>query len=148
MQALKLGSRGEALIKSFEQLRLTAYRNFPNEPWTAGWGHTGKDVTENTTCTPEHAEIWFECDVAAAEQAVNMMVDVDLNQNEFDALVSFGYNVGVSAETHSTLIAFVNRNALRSAAEQFLKWDHVGGIVVPGLTKRRIAERDLFLEAV
>lgn len=142
---MKLGYRGEDLIMSFEQLRLTAYRNFPNEPWTCGWGHTGKEVTENTTCTPALAKVWFECDVAAAECAVNLMVEAPLAQNEFDALVSFGYNVGVSAETHSTLVALVNSGHLLSAAEEFLKWDHVNGVVVPGLTKRRTAERNLFL---
>lgn len=144
---MNLASRGEDLIKSFEQLRLRAYRNFANEPWTAGWGHTGKDVTENTTCTPDLAEVWFKCDVAAVECSVNLTVKVPINQNQFDALVSFGYNVGIAAEGHSTLMKTLNAGGFKTVGYQFLQWDHVNGVVVPGLTKRRMAERDLFLEA-
>ncbi len=143
---MNLGPKGAALIKSFEQLRLKAYRNFPGEPWTCGWGHTGKDVTATTTCTPQQADLWFECDTAGAVLAVNRsLVDSILEQNEFDAIVAFTYNVGIAAEAHSTLIKLVNQSCYNAAAEEFLKWNHDNGVVVPGLTRRREAERALFL---
>lgn len=143
---LTLGPRGKALIKSFEQLRLKAYRNFPKEPWTAGWGHTGKDVTATTVCTPQQADLWFECDTAAAVLAVNLsLVDSVLEQNEFDALVVFTYNVGIAAEAHSTLIKLVNARDYIGASNEFAKWNHEDGKVVDGLTRRRAAERALFV---
>jgi|ERR1700722_13697547 len=141
---LALGPKGRALIRDFEQLRLKAYRKFLNEPWTCGWGHTGRDVTESTTCTPEQADVWFECDIAGPERAVNLMVTVPMNQNEFDALVSFAYNLGVAAESHSTLIKLVNAGDWAGASNEFPKWNHDNGKVVDGLTRRRAAERDLF----
>lgn len=144
---LALGQRGRTLIRSFEELRLKAYRNFVGEPWTCGWGHTGKDVGPSTICTPEQADLWFECDIARPERAVNLMAKppIPLNQNEFDALVSFAYNLGVGAEAHSTLMKLVNASDFDGAAAEFLKWDHENGVVVPGLTRRRTAERDLFI---
>lgn len=140
-----LGPKGTALIKSFEELRLVAYRKFPGEPWTCGWGHTGPDVTEGTTCTADQAEVWFQCDIARPERAVNLMTKQDLTQCEFDALVSFAYNVGVGAESHSTLIKLVNAGHFAAAADQFLQWDHVNGVESEGLKRRREAERTLFL---
>lgn len=140
-----LGQKGRDLIKSFEQLRLKAYRNFAGEPWTIGWGHTGKDVTESSVCTSDHADLWFECDIARPERAVNLMVKAYISQNEFDALVSFAYNVGIGAEAHSTLMRLFNSNDFEGAANEFLKWDHDNGVVVPGLARRRAAERALFL---
>lgn len=142
---MKLGARGEALIKGFETLAYTAYRKFPGEPWTCGWGHTGDDVIEGTTCDDAQAEAWFLKDTGAAVNANIRELDVMVNQNQFDALVSFAYNVGIGAESHSTLLRLVNAGRLPEAADEFLKWDHVNGREVPGLLKRREAERALFL---
>jgi len=139
-----LSLRGEAFIKGFEELRLTAYRKFPGEPWTCGYGHTGRDVTNGTTCDAAQAATWFKCDVAAPERAVNLMVAVPLTQNQFDALVSFAFNVGIAAEAHSTMLRKVNALDYEGAAAEFVKWDHVNGVEVPGLKRRREAERDLF----
>src|SRR5207253_3066042 len=85
-------------------LVLVAYRKFPGEPWTCGWGHTGKDVVEGTTCTPEQAGSWFASDTHAAVASLDHHVTVPLNQNQFDALVSFTFNVGIGAEEHTTRI--------------------------------------------
>lgn len=144
---MTLSERGEAFIKGFEKLRLRAYRNFPNEPWTAGFGHTGKDVNEDTICNGDQAETWFQCDLAGPERAVNLMTapKMMLTQNRFDALVSFAFNVGVAAEGHSTLVALFNDGNIQGAAAEFLKWDHVDGKEVFGLLTRRRAERALFL---
>ena len=141
---MTLGQRGEALIKSFEKLVLVAYRKFAGEPWTCGWGNTCPDVGPNTTCTPEKADLWFQLDTESAVRAVNHTVTVPLSQNQFDALVCFTYNVGTGAEAHSTLVAKVNAGDFGGAAEEFLKWDHVNGVEVDGLKRRRTAERDLF----
>lgn len=141
-----LGFRGKALIKSFEKLALVAYKNFPSEPWTAGWGHTGPDVIEGTTCDKYRAEAWFIQDTHDAVVAVNRSVTGLLTQNQFDALVAFTYNVGVNAEAHSTLIRLVNSHDFDGAANEFQKWNHVGGKEVDGLTHRRQVERELFEE--
>ena len=140
----QLGSAGRALIKCFEQLRLVAYRNFPGEPWTIGWGHTG-DVHQGDTCTPDQADKWFLEDTAKVVAAVDRDTPQDITQNQFDALVSFGYNLGISAEEHSTLLRDVISKNIPGAADEFLKWNHVNGQVVDGLTRRRRSERALFL---
>lgn len=142
-----LGLRGQALIKGFEVLVFKAYRHFNGEPWTCGWGHTGSDVTENTVCDLELAQHWFSQDTAAAVAQINNTIIVPLTQNQFDALVAFAFNVGVTAEGHSTLAKLVNSRQLALAANEFMKWDHVKGVKVAGLDHRRAAERALFLEA-
>lgn len=146
---MKLGSRGEALIKSFEQLALKAY---PDEGgiWTIGWGHTGfyapgVPVGPGQVCTPEQAEAWFIADTANAVVGVDRCVDVALTQNQFDALVSFTYNDGVGALAHSTLLRDLNSGRADLAANEFLRWDHVGGHESAGLERRRKAEQKLFL---
>jgi len=139
-----LGDHGKTLIKSFEQLRLTAYKRFPTEPWTIGWGHA-KGVQAGDTCTEDQAEAWFIEDTQEAVDANNSLLVVTVTQNQFDALVSFAYNVGIGAESHSTLLRLVNASDFAGAANEFTKWDHVNGVVVPGLLRRREAERDLFL---
>lgn len=142
---MKLGARGEALIKTFETLQLKAYKHFPTEPWTAGWGHT-KGVTDQTVCTPQEAEQWFLQDTSEAVAAINSNVRVPLTQNQFDALVSFAFNVGIANEAHSTLLMQLNAGHPDLAANEFLNWTHVGRKVAAGLERRRAAERSLFLE--
>lgn len=140
-----LGSAGERLIKSFEELRLVAYRNFPHEPWTCGWGHTGPDVVEGTTCTESQAEEWFLQDTQAAVDGVDTSLTTNVSQNQFDAMTSFTFNVGVGAEAHSTLVKLVNARDFAGAAAEFPKWDHVNGVPSAGLLRRRQAEQALFL---
>lgn len=141
---MKLGEKGEALIKSYEKLRLVAYQDLGGV-WTIGWGHTGPGIGEGTTCTPEQAQVWFWSDTSHAVNATNRVVDIALSQNQFDALVSFTYNVGAGAEEHSTLIRLVNAKDLAGAADEFPKWNKVNGKVSSGLSARRAAERTLFL---
>lgn len=140
---MKLGANGENLIKSFEQLKLSAYKRFPTEPWTIGWGHT-KGVQQGDTCTYEQAEAWFVEDTQAAVDANNSLLTVPVSQNQFDALVSFAYNAGIGAESHSTLLRLVNGGSPDQAAAEFTRWDHVNGIEVAGLKRRREAEAALF----
>jgi lysozyme len=144
---MKLSAAGKAFIKGYEKLRLVAYRPTPNDRFTYGWGHTGPEVVEGATVTPEQAEIDFQRDTAGAVWGVMRSVDVQLTQNEFDALVSFTFNVGVSAEAHSTLCAKVNARDTAGIVAEWVKWDHEAGVVVPGLLERRKAELAVFLSA-
>jgi len=141
-----LGPRGEALIKGFETLQLVAYQD-EKGVWTIGWGHTGADVHRGLVWTMEEAETHFLIDTATAVSDVNGSLGLarKLTQNQFDALVSFTFNVGGPAEAHSTLIRFVNAGQDAQAADEFLKWDHVGKKVSAGLDVRRHAERALYL---
>ena len=138
-----LGSRGEALIKSFESLRLAAYQD-QKGIWTCGWGHTA-DVVGGTTCTPEQAEEWFLQDTQAAIHGVDASLTTNVTQGQFDALVSFTFNVGVGAEAHSTMAKRINARDFAGAAAEFPKWDHVDGVPNAGLLRRRQAEQALFL---
>jgi lysozyme len=140
---MRLGQAGESLIKSFEQLCLEAYLDGGGVP-TIGWGHT-KGVRLGDTCTTAQAEVWFQEDVGWAVAGVNASLKVFCTQYQFDALVSFTYNVGASAEAHSTLIRLMNAGDLRGAAAEFPKWDRDGGVEVPGLKRRRLAEQALFM---
>lgn len=139
-----LSSAGEELIKSFEQLRLTAYQD-QRGVWTCGWGHTGPDVVEGTICTEAQAEEWFLRDTNWAVNAVDASLTTNVNQNQFDALVSFTFNDGANAERHSTLVKLINERDFSGAAAEFPKWDHIDGVVSAGLQRRRLAEQALFL---
>jgi lysozyme len=140
-----LGAAGAALIKSFESLRLTAYQD-QRGVWTIAWGHTGPEVVKGLTCTTEQAENWFLEDTQFAVNGVNVSIDTNISQNQFDALVSFTYNVGVGSEAHSTLAKLVNAGDMAGAAAQFPLWDHVDGVANAGLLRRREAEQALFLK--
>lgn len=147
---MKLGPKGEALIKSFEQLKLTAYLDSHGIP-TIGYGHTGwyspgVPVALGQTCTPDQAEGWFLADTAWAVNGVIRCLDVVVTQNQFDALVDFTFNEGVTALAHSTLIRDINEGLPNGAANEFLKWDYCGHEELEGLERRRRAERALFLE--
>lgn len=155
---MKLGIKGEQLIKSYEQLRLRAYAATADERkrgiWTIGWGHT-KGVKEGDVCTQEQAQEWFDEDTAEAVKCVNDHVKITLSQNEFDALVSFCFNVGAGRVEPrkdgfitSTLLKLLNSHAIEAAANEFLKWNKQSGVVLSGLTKRRLEEKALFLGEV
>jgi len=138
-----LAEPGLALLKSFEQCRLSAYRDSVGIA-TIGWGHTA-GVRMGDTCSQEQADHWLVGDVQNAVNACDANAPKNLTQNQFDALVVFTFNVGVGAEAHSTLLAKLNAGDIAGAADEFLKWNHAGGVVVDGLTRRRQAERALFL---
>lgn len=138
-----LGAAGKALIQGFESLKLQAYHD-QRGILTIGWGHTG-GVAEYQTCTRAEADEWFDQDIHSACNAVMRSVDVPLNQNQFDALVSFTFNVGEGSEAHSTLLRLLNAGKYALAADQFNLWNHTNGQVNAGLTRRRAAERALFL---
>ena len=138
---MQLGAKGRALIQSFENCKLEAYQD-QHGVWTIGWGHT--PAVEYQTCTQQEANDWFTQDTQTAVLAVLRTVDVPMNQNQFDALVSFTFNVGQGSEAHSTMVQLLNQGKYGLAADQFGFWNHVNGQVNAGLTRRRAAERALF----
>lgn len=147
---MKLGQAGFNLIKEFEGLYLTAYK-CPAGVWTIGFGTTGKVdgkvIGKGMKITKEKAEQLLKKDVEQFEQSVDNLVKVPINQNQFDALVSFAYNVGSGALKGSTLLKKLNQENYQGAANEFLKWNKAGGKILTGLRRRREAERKLFLKA-
>ncbi|MDP7902715.1 lysozyme [Acinetobacter pittii] len=140
---------GVDLITGFEGTRFTAYDDGVGV-WTIGTGTTvypnGVKVKQGDTCTPEQAKAYFKHDLAKFEKTVNESVTVPLTQNQFDALVSLSYNIGAGAFNNSTLLKELNKSDYQGAADQFLAWKKAGGKVLPGLVRRREAERALFLK--
>lgn len=143
-----IGQKGIQLIKEFEGLKLQAYLCPALIP-TIGYGHTKTvtqaDVKNKKTITKEVAEVLLKGDLVSFERCVNRVVKVDLNQNQFDALVSLAFNIGVGAFSRSTLMRRLNESKYEIAAEQFAAWRMGGGKILPGLVRRRAAERQLFL---
>jgi len=140
---MKISNTCIEFIKTFEELRLEAYDD-GGGVWTIGWGHT-KGVYPGDECTEEEAVSMFEWDVAEVEDAINMYVDVDLDQGEYDALVSLAFNIGVPAFHGSTLLRLLNNGADReSVSKQFPRWNKDNGKVIKGLVRRREAERKMF----
>lgn len=140
---MHIDDKGIALIKSFEGCKLTAYPDTDGVP-TIGFGHT-TGVTAGQCITESQATDFLRKDLAEAEMAVNNRVKVPLTQNQFSALVSFTFNVGSGNFGKSTLLKLINSRQYGAAANEFAKWDHAGGVAVPGILRRRLAERDLFL---
>jgi GH24 family phage-related lysozyme (muramidase) len=112
---------------------------------TIGFGHTGPDVTLGRIIDRATAENLLRQDLGKAEAAVSSLVQVQLNSNQFSALVSFVFNVGAGAFKQSTMLKLLNWGKYQEAADQFPRWVMGGGRPLPGLVRRRKAERDLFL---
>jgi lysozyme len=134
---------GLALIKQFEGLRLTSYQDSVGV-WTIGYGST-LGVHAGMTITQEQADARLSIDVQTAVQCVNRKVGPALTQNQFDALVSFVFNLGCGAFSGSTLLRLLNAGDAGAAAHQFPAWCHAGKEVLAGLVMRRAAEQKLFL---
>lgn len=139
---MRTGQDGIDLIKHFEGLRLEAYQDSVGV-WTIGYGST-KDIKEGMRITPFMAEQFLRDDLEEAEKAVSRLVDVSLTQNEFDALVSFAFNLGAGNLQHSTLLRKLNNSDKVGASDEFLRWVNAGGKKLEGLVRRRKAERALF----
>lgn len=145
---MRTSQRGIELIKQYEGLELEAYQDIAGV-LTIGYGHTGSDVRPGMRISKNDAEELLRRDLRPREFAVSQLAGVGLNQNEFDALISFIYNVGVRAFERSTARKRLNRGDRMGAADA-LTWFNkatIGGILreVGGLTRRRAAERALFL---
>jgi lysozyme len=149
---MKISQDGINLIKHYEGLRTKAYLDSVGVA-TIGYGHT-KGVKLGMMITETKAEELLKQDLEYFENKVLDLVKVNLLQNQFDALVSFVFNVGEGNLKKSTLLKKLNKTIyfrqqeLEDIANEFLKWDKAGGKVLPGLTKRRQAERMMFLKSI
>ncbi len=138
-----ISTEGLDLIKSFEGLRLEPYMD-ANDGWTVGYGHLLRPGEPRRPITEQEAVDLLRVDVASAERTVRRLVLVDLDQGQFDALVSFVYNIGPGAFSRSTLLDRLNQGDYPGAAREFLRWVKDDGKLSRGLLKRRVAERTLF----
>lgn len=145
---MRISPSGIELIKRFEGLELEAYQDVAGV-WTIGYGHTGRDVVPGRRITPHQAEALLRRDMRSREDAVRRLVRKPLAQNEFDALVSFVYNVGEGAFARSTALKRLNAGDRLGAAEALGWWNKatIAGRLTPvtGLTRRRAAEQALFM---
>lgn len=154
---MRTNTAGMALIREFEGCDLNAYQDQEGR-WTIGWGRA-RGIKAGDSCTQAEADLWQLEDVAEFERLLcNCLPGVRLNDNQFSALVSFCYNVGLGSpkkdgfmvlkngET-STLRKCLLKGDFTGAAAEFLKWDKVGGKPSAGIRRRRQAEQALFLQA-
>ena len=146
-QRRKINKEGLKLIKDWEGLRLKPYYCSANV-LTIGYGSTGSHVKKGMVITEKEAEDLLQKDLERFEKAVEENVQVQITDNQFAALVSFSFNVGSAALKKSTLLKILNSGDKIAAADQFLRWNKAGGKVLTGLTKRRQAEKDLFLKGL
>lgn len=134
------------LIKKYEGFQREAYR-CPAGVWTIGYGHT-RGVKKGDVCDEEMADAWLRGDAAGAATCVRAKVRVALAQHQFDALVSFVFNIGCGKFARSPLLKRVNAGDFEGAAVEFAKWKHGGGRVLEGLVRRREEEEAMFRRLV
>ena len=139
---MKTGNKGIELIKHFEGCELYAYKS-PAGVWTIGYGHT-KGVEPGMQITDEDAHNMLVEELVEYESYINKLVTVGLNQNQFDAMVSWVYNLGSANLQASTLLKVLNAGQYGEVPAQMLRWNKAGGKVLECLTRRRQAEADLF----
>lgn len=135
------------LIKEFEGFKAEAYLCPAGIP-TIGYGSTrvhGMKVTLGMKCTVEEAEGYLMDEIDEFTPMLNRIISFEMSQEQFDAICSFVYNLGIGNFQKSTLLKKINVKDYNGAADEFLKWNKAGGKVLPGLTRRREAERNLFL---
>lgn len=139
---MKINTAGKELIKRFEGLSLKSYK-CPAGVWTIGYGHTG-DVKSSHVITEHQADVILDLDLERFEKGVEAYAPV-ATENQFSAMVSFAFNLGIAALARSSLLTHHNAGQHDLAAAEFMKWKYAAGKVLPGLVKRRAAERDLYL---
>lgn len=148
---MQTSPKGIALIKQFEGCSLTAYPDpgTGGAPWTIGYGWThpvdGKPIKHGMKIDQDTADRLLKTGLVSYENDVLKLVKVKLTQGQFDALVSFAYNVGSRSLSTSTLLKKLNGGDVNGAADEFPRWNKAGGKVMSGLTRRREAERAMFL---
>lgn len=149
----KVSQTGIDLVKRFEGCKLKAYWDKSGKVYTIGFGTTriaGRPVSPKLTITQAEAELLLLTQLQDHWDRAERHIDNPdgLTQNQVDALASFVYNVGATAFKESTMLSFINRGQLRCAADELLRWDKSGGKRLRGLTRRRQAERELFLKGL
>ncbi len=145
---MHVNTRTLNLVKHFEGLFLKAYR-CPAGVWTIGYGHTGithqdGSVRAGRTITREEADGLLAHDMSMFSKGVITLIEAPVNLDQYGAIVSLAFNVGLGNLRKSTLLRLVNQGDYWGAANEFHKWNKAGGRVLPGLTRRRASERNLF----
>jgi lysozyme len=143
---VKLSQKGIELIKQFEGYSSKAYPDpaTGGAPWTIGYGTT-KGVKPGMVITAQQAEKMLRDDVAKFESGVSSLITAPTTQGQFDAMVSLAYNIGLGNFGKSTLLKKHNARCYTCAADQFRVWNRANGKVMNGLTKRRAAEREVYM---
>jgi lysozyme len=143
---VKLSQKGIELIKQFEGYSSKAYPDpaTGGAPWTIGYGTT-KGVKPGMVITAQQAEKMLRDDVAKFESGVSSLITAPTTQGQFDAMVSLAYNIGLGNFGKSTLLKKHNSRCYTCAADQFRVWNRANGKVMNGLTKRRAAERQVYM---
>ena len=145
---MRISEQGKDFIKSFEGLRLKAYWDKDGKVWTIGWGHT-RGVKQGMVITKAQAEQFLADDLAPIERHLTADLGEDgVLQCQFDALCSWIFNLrdGIRQYNTSTLRRKLKAGDYKGAADEFPRWCHSGGKVLPGLVTRRAAERKMFLQ--
>ena len=135
---MNISNEGISLIKKFEGCELEAYQDVVGV-WTIGYGHT-KDVRQGMSITKEQADNMLINELDEYCDHVEKAVTVDLNQNQFDALVSWTYNLGPTNLNASTMLKVLNNKDFDEVPAQIKRWNKAGGKVLEGLVRRREAE--------
>ena len=138
-----MNTKARALISQFEGCKLTSYQDSVGV-WTVGYGHT-TGVKSGQHITQQQADNFLDEDIEKTRSKVISMLKIALNENQESALISLAFNIGTTALAKSTLLKKLNANDITGAADEFLRWNKAGGQVLKGLTRRREAERKLFL---
>lgn len=141
--ALRLNKTGLDLIKKFEGCRLQAYQDVSGI-WTVGWGQTGPWIDESTMLSQAQADTLLERELKKKEEAMSRIVIAPTTENEWAALVSLAYNIGIGAFANSTLLRYLNSDQKGLVPEQFLVWCKVKKKVIPSLLARRQTEKELY----
>ena len=142
---MKISEEGLKHITHWEGLRLEKYKDSAGL-WTIGVGHLIKEGEEfPDKITPGQAMLILDEDLDIAEDTVNKYVKVDINQNQFDALVSLVFNIGGGSFRRSTLLKKINSYEWLEVPAQFIKWRKAGGKVIKGLIRRRLSEASMFM---
>lgn len=144
----RINAAGLSILRTFEGCKLKSYPDpgTGGDPWTIGWGSTGADIKQGMTWTQQKCDERLLLDLQKFEAGVEAMVPAGLSHNEFSALCVLAYNIGLGALRNSTLMRKLKAGDRVGAAEEFTRWNKAGGRVMAGLTRRRVAERELFLK--
>jgi lysozyme len=141
---MTINEAGLNLLKRFEGLRLRAYR-CPAGVWTIGYGHTGAEVMEGLSIGQEQAEALLRADLRVFEAGLSRALGGAVTTpNQFSALVCLAYNIGLGACRASSVLRYHRNGKPHAAAQSFLLWNKAGGRVLPGLTRRRREEAELY----
>jgi lysozyme len=139
---VKASTKAFGLIKEREGLRLVAYPD--SKGYAVGYGQTGPDIVKGTTITVDQAEAYLRGHVTSLEERISALIKHEITQNQFDAIVSFVYNVGLGNFKSSTMLKLINEGKANEAGSELLKWTRVKGTFSPGLLVRRKKELELY----